>query len=409
MSRQILGLSVLFGTLSFIQGLGEPTTGLVTQPVLSMLKQWGLNAREIATFVALLGLPWCLKPLCGLLSDFVPLAGYRRKSYLVLATLAASLCFLLLYLLPLSAGARNLLFAALLLPALAITISDVVLDALMVEAGQSLRITGWLQSICCGASYLATLLTGVWGGSLTEERQQQLGFLMCGLLTAVTLLLAVVYVREPRDRPCESGFRPATKAVRESLRSPGVLAVGLFLFAWHFNPFSQSVLYLHMTGALHFSERSYGHTVSIIAIGSIAACVFYGLCCRRIPMRWLAPVSIVSGMLSTLTYYWPMADGASAAWVSMLAGFTYMMASMVLLDLAARACPVQAAGTVFAMFMALCNISAGLSTWFGGYCYEAASAVWGSALGFDLLLAVSAGFTGLSWLAARRLPRELLA
>ncbi len=259
---------------------------------------------------------------------------------------------MLLYLLPLSAGARNLLFAALLLPALAITISDVVLDALMVEAGQSLRITGWLQSICCGASYLATLLTGVWGGSLTEERQQQLGFLMCGLLTAVTLLLAVVYVREPRDCPSESGFRPATKAVRESLRSPGVLAVGLFLFAWHFNPFSQSVLYLHMTGALHFSERSYGHTVSIIAIGSIAACMFYGLCCRRVPMRWLAPVSIVSGMLSTLTYYWPMADGASAAWVSMLAGFTYMMASMVLLDLAARACPMQAAGTVFAMFMA---------------------------------------------------------
>ncbi len=408
MRRQIFGLSVLFGTMSFIQGLGEPTTGLVNQPVHSLLKEWGCNAREIATFVALLGLPWCLKPLCGLLSDFVPLAGYRRKSYLVAATLAASLCFMLLYLLPLSAGARNVLFVALLLPALAITISDVVLDALMVEAGQSLSITGWLQSICCGASYTATLLTGVWGGSLTEEHQQQLGFLLCGVLTATTLFISVVYVREPRRNERSAGLRPATKALWESLRSPAVLAVGLFMFAWHFNPFSQSVLYLHMTGALEFSERSYGQTVSMIAIGSIAACVIYALCCRRVSMRWLVPASIVCGVISTLTY-WPLVDGASATWVSLLAGFTYMTASMIQLDLAARACPVKAAGTVFAVFMALCNISAGLSTWLGGYCYELASAAWGSASGFCMLLSLSAAFTAFSWLAARRLPRELLA
>jgi MFS family permease len=408
MSRQIFGLSILFGTMSFIQGLGEPTTGLVTQPIHSLLREWGCNTHEIATFVALLGLPWCLKPLCGLLSDFVPLAGYRRKSYLIVATLATSVCFLLLYLLPLSSGARNLLFVALLLPALAITISDVVLDALMVEAGQSLSITGWLQSICCGASYLATLLTGVWGGSLTEEHQQQLGFLLCGVLTATTLFIAIVYVREPRRNERSTGLRPATQALWESLRAPGVLAVGAFMFAWHFNPFSQSVLYLHMTGAMEFSERSYGETVSTIAVGSIAACVLYGVFCRRFAMRVLVPVCVICGIISTLAY-WPLVDGASATWVSLLAGFSYMMANMILLDLAARACPLKAAGTVFAVFMALCNISAGLSTWLGGYGYELASDAWGSASGFCMLLAVSAGFTACSWLAARRLPRELLA
>ncbi|HUY87800.1 MAG TPA: MFS transporter [Pirellulales bacterium] len=408
MSRQIFGLSILFGTLSFIQGIGEPTTGLVTQPIHALLKEWGCNPHEIATFVALLGMPWCLKPLCGLLSDFVPLAGYRRKSYLVLAALAASVCFLALYLLPLSVGARNLLFVALLLPAFAITVSDVVLDALLVEAGQSLSITGWLQSICCGASYFATLLTGIWGGSLTEEHQQQLAFLLCGALTATTLLIAIVYVREPRRSVRQQGMRPAATALWEAIHSPKLLAVGGFLFAWHFNPFSQSVLYLHMTEALQFSERSYGETVSVIAVGSIAACVLYGLCCRRIPMRWLVPGSIVCGIVSTLAY-WPLAAGNSATSVSLLAGFSYMLASMILLDLAARACPLKAAGTVFAMFMAMCNVAAALSTWLGGYFYDIARAHWGAGIGFYCLLAASAGFTACSWLAARRLPRELLA
>lgn len=409
MSRQIFGLSILFGTLSFIQGIGEPTTGLVTQPIHALLKEWGCDPHEIATFVALLGMPWCLKPLCGLLSDFVPLAGYRRKSYLIVAALAASICFLALYLLPLSAGARNLLFVALLLPAVAITVSDVVLDALLVEAGQSLSITGWLQSICCGASYFATLLTGVWGGSLTEEHQQQLSFLLCGALTATTLLIAILYVREqPSRAERQAGLRPATTALWEAMRSPKLLAVGGFMFAWHFNPFSQSVLYLHMTESLEFSERTYGQTVSVIAVGSIAACVLYGLCCRRIPMRWLVPGSIVCGIISTLTY-WPLAAGSSATTLSLLAGFSYMLANMILLDLAARACPIKAAGTVFAMFMAMCNVAAAMSTWLGGYFYEFTRAQWGAGIGFYSLLAASAGFTACSWLAARRLPRELLA
>ncbi|HXT57160.1 MAG TPA: MFS transporter [Pirellulales bacterium] len=408
MRRQIFGLSILFGTMSFIQGIGEPTTGLITQPIHALLKEWGCNPHEIATFVALLGFPWCLKPLCGLLSDFVPLAGYRRKSYLIVAALAASVCFLALYLLPLSAGARNLLFVALLLPALAITVSDVVLDALMVEAGQSLSITGHLQSICCGAGYVATLLTGVWGGRLTEDHQQQLGFLLCGVLTAATLLISILYVREPRGTAPREGLRPGSRALWEAVRSPKLLAVGGFMFAWHFNPFSQSVLYLHMTEALAFSEQSYGQTVSVIAVGSIAACVLYGLCCRRIPMRWLVPGSIVCGIISTLAY-WPLVAGTSATSVSLLAGFSYMLANMILLDLAARACPLQAAGTVFALLMAACNIAAGCSTWLGGYCYELATSHWGAGIGFYALLIVSAGFTACSWLAARRLPRELLA
>jgi len=54
------------------QGLGEPTAGLFIQPVLSLLKSWGRFAAEIANFAAVLSLPWSIKPLCGILADFVP-------------------------------------------------------------------------------------------------------------------------------------------------------------------------------------------------------------------------------------------------------------------------------------------------------------------------------------------------
>jgi MFS family permease len=371
------------------------------------LKAWGCDARDTATFLALLGGPWCLKPLYGLLSDFVPLAGYRRKSYLAVAAVAATLCFLGLYVLPLSPGARNVLFAALFLPTLAITVSDVVLDALLIETGQSLSITGRLQSVCAGAGYAATLLTGVWGGALSEEHHQQLGFLACGLLMGVTLLLTIFYVREPRAEKRPTTGPSARQTLVAAFRSPGLWAVSSFLFAWHFNPFSQSVLYSYMTGPLEMSEKAYGHTVSLMAVGAIAACVTYGLYCRRLPMAWLLPGSIVWGVASTLTY-WPLVQGNNAAWISLFAGFSYMTGSMITLDLAARACPLQAAGTVFALLMAVCNLSTSLSTWVGGYCYEECIQACGASGGLAILLVTSAAFTLCSWFAVRRLPRELL-
>ena len=33
----------MFGAMYFIQGIGEPTEGLIAQPVRSLLAKWGLN------------------------------------------------------------------------------------------------------------------------------------------------------------------------------------------------------------------------------------------------------------------------------------------------------------------------------------------------------------------------------
>lgn len=407
MRRDILGLSFLFGAMYFIQGIGEPTTGLVTQPTFSLLKEWGNDATQIGLFTALLGLPWCLKPLCGLLTDFVPLAGYRRKSYLVVSGMVVAACFTILYFVPLSAGSHNLFLLALLPSALALTVSDVVLDALLIETGQAYSMTGRLQAICAGAGYAATVLTGSWGGRLTEGHQQQLSFLLCGLLTTVALVLSVVYVREPKQATAVPSFRHSHRELWRALRSPAVLVVAGFLFFWHFNPFSQPVLYLHMTGSLEIGEEAYGDTVSLSAIGSIAACAAYVFYCRRVPMRLLVSLAIAGGVASTLIYL-PLADDETVSALSFFAGFSYMTSMMVLLDLAARACPVKVAGTIFALFMALCNISAGLSTWLGAYFYTWASHQWDSETAFSLVLYGSALCTLGSWLVARYLPAELL-
>jgi MFS family permease len=404
--RDTLRLSLLFGTIYFVQGMSEPTTGLISQPNQSLLREWGESPEQIGLFVAILAAPWCLKPLFGFLSDFVPLGRYRRRGYLIVSSLVALIGFIALAWVPMAAGDHNRLLSWLLVPTVAVIFADVVIDATMIEAGQPRGITGRLQSVQWAAIYAGSILTGVLGGYLSEFQEQRLGYLICGGLMTATLVLSIFAIHERPARPSED-WRRALVSLGSAARSRPVIAVGTLLFLWHFNPCCQAVIYLHMTDALGFSEKFYGETMSLIAVGSLMACVAYGFYCRRIAMRRLIRLAVVLGLASTWAY-WHVTDRGSAAVISVVVGFTYMTASMILVDLAARACPIEAAGTMFALFMALCNISSAATTWLGGWLYQAADDRFGSDVAFQMVVAIGGLLSTTSYLVVRYLPDHLL-
>ena len=45
---------------------------------------------EFANFFLITTIPWMIKPVYGLVSDFIPLFGRRRKSYFVLTTVLSA-------------------------------------------------------------------------------------------------------------------------------------------------------------------------------------------------------------------------------------------------------------------------------------------------------------------------------
>src|SRR5262245_17579645 len=80
-------LALLFAVVYFAQGMWY----LPNQTITIVLKDRGLSAGQVATFFTITTLPWLLKPLYGLVSDFFPLFGRRRKSYFLLTTAVAGL------------------------------------------------------------------------------------------------------------------------------------------------------------------------------------------------------------------------------------------------------------------------------------------------------------------------------
>jgi hypothetical protein len=200
----------------------------------------------------------------------------------------------------------------------------------------------------------------------------------------------------------------AARKLGDAIRLPVVWSTGAFLVLWNFNPFLNAVLQYHMTHRLAFSEEFYGQTLALQAVGSIAASVAYPFYCRKFSFRTLLHASIVLGIASTVAY-WLLVDKTSAILISLAVGFTYMSATLVQLDLAARACPLISAGTVFAMLMAASNLSLSLAIWAGGTWYERFEARFGAVSGFNLLVAIGAGFNAGCWLVLPLVHRTLAA
>lgn len=143
---------------------------------------------------------------------------------------------------------------------------------------------------------------------------------------------------------------------------------------------------------------------SLFAAAAMVGSLAYGCYCRRVPFGWLIQLAIITGVLSTLAY-WGLTGTWSAALVTVLSGVTYMTGNLIQLDLAARICPPKAAGTVFALLMAVSNLAILTSTWLGGIWYDQLDAVWGHRAAFNGLVAIGAACTAGCWLLTPWLRR----
>src|SRR6266542_3287182 len=186
-------LALIFAVVYFAQGMWD----LPIQPITFALKErFGYSATQVASFFSLITIPWLIKPAYGLLSDFVPLFGRRRKSYLMVNCALAAAGGLVLSLLPDYTPLRIVLLYTVMGFGLAFT--DVMTDALMVENGKRMRLTGAFQSVQWASIYTALVLVGVSGGALTERRSLHLVFFLAALFPLLSFSMAVFAVREAR-------------------------------------------------------------------------------------------------------------------------------------------------------------------------------------------------------------------
>lgn len=76
----VFGVLMVYGVS---QGLGGALVTVGTEYYMKDVQK--VQPSESQVYIGLTGIPWLVKPLWGLLTDVVPVAGYHRRPYFVFA------------------------------------------------------------------------------------------------------------------------------------------------------------------------------------------------------------------------------------------------------------------------------------------------------------------------------------
>ncbi len=379
--KKLIQAKILFGneptpellailTVYFVQGI----LGLARLAVSFFLKDdLGLTPAEVAALTGITALPWIIKPLFGFVSDGLPLFGYRRRPYLVLAGLLGSASWLALATLVDNALTATLVI---LLTSLSVAISDVIVDSLIVERAreESLSQSGSLQSLSWGASALGGLLTAYFSGLLLQHLSSDRVFEITAAFPLIISAVAWIIAEEKIDTDDlegkESPVKGQIKQLWGALKQKQVWLPIAFLFVWQATPTADSAFFFFSTNELGFEPEFLGRVRLVTSLASLIGIFLFQRYLKTVPFQkilgWSTVIAAVLGMTTLLLVtHTNRALGIDDRWFSLgdslILTVVGQITWMPVLVLSARLCPKGVEATLFALLMSIWNLSGLLS------------------------------------------------
>ncbi|KAF8710045.1 hypothetical protein HU200_029773 [Digitaria exilis] len=382
--------NVAVAIVYFVQGV----LGLSRLAVSFYLKDdLHLDPAETAVISGFSALPWLVKPLYGFISDSIPLFGYRRRSYLFLSGLLGALSWSLMATIVDDKYSAAL---AIILGSLAVAVSDVVVDSMVVERarGESQSTSGSLQSLCWGSSAFGGVVSAYFSGSFVDIYGVRFVFGVTALLPLLTSTVAVLV----NEEPLPLGERSVSLSVSgseliesskqrfmqiwNSVKQPSICLPTLFIFLWQATPQSDSAMFFFITNKLGFSPEFLGRVTLVTSIASLLGIGLYNLFFKEVPLRKIFLVTTILGSALGMTQVLLVTGlnrklGISDEWFSigdsLIITVLGQASFMPVLVLAAKLCPPGVEATLFATLMSISNagavvgglVGAGLTQFFG--------------------------------------------
>src|SRR5882762_4151614 len=360
---------LFFAIVYVVEGIGQARVGVIFQPLNNYLKVIGWTPVQVTAYLAILNFPWIIKPVFGLVSDFIPLFGYRRKSYLILS----SICGVGAYAWIARLAEPSEFALLLVLTSYAMATSSTLCGALLAENGRSFGLTSAFVSQQWLWFYIAIMASAFVGGELVERLRPASALQVSAGVAAVApvaiILASLFLLNERKTKANRIEMKRTLQSIVAASRSTKLYIVALFLFLFSFAPGFGTPLYYFMTDELKFSQAYIGILGSIASAGWIAGALVYRLFLRKMSSKALLYLSIVLGTLAAASFLL-LADEVTAAIVNFANGAAMMIATIASLTLAADYCPKRSEGFAFAGLMSIMNLADLASNNVGAFLYE---------------------------------------
>jgi folate/biopterin transporter len=363
----------------FVQGI----LGLARLGVSFFLKDdLSLGPAEVSALMGIASIPWVIKPLFGFMSDGLPIFGYRRRPYLVLSGLVGTASWIAMATVVHTAWAATLAIA---LNSLAVAVSDVIVDSLVVERArkESLAKAGTLQSLSWGASALGGLITAYLSGFLLQHFDVQVIFGITATFPLIVSLVAGLISESRVDHPSEwTVVRQQVSQLKSAISQRAIWMPTAFIFLWQATPNSESAFFFFSTNELGFQAEFLGRVRLVTSIAALVGIAlfqrFFKAVSFRVIFGWTTVISTLLGLTTLLLVtHANRSLGISDEWFSLgdslILTVMGQISFMPVLVLAARLCPSGVEATLFALLMSVFNLAglvshelgAGLTYWLG--------------------------------------------
>ncbi|XP_062157300.1 probable folate-biopterin transporter 3 [Alnus glutinosa] len=373
----VLGVVVVYGVS---QGLG---VGLSRVSTLYYMKdEQKMQPSEAQVYFAFIQIPWVVKPLWGLLTDTVPILGYRRRPYFVSAGFLGVISMLVVSL----HKKLHLAFALLSLMAgsAGIAIADVTIDACVTQNSITHpSLAGDMQSLCGLSSSIGALigfsLSGFFVHLIGPKGVFGLLSIPPGLVILVGMALRESHVHNFTYRRVSEKLLDASKTMWTTLKCPDVWRPCLYMYlslALSMN-INEGMFYWYTDakGGPSFSQEVIGSTFAVGAVGSLLGVLIYQNLLKNHPFRdllfWTQFLYGASGLLDlVLVLRINLKIGVPDFFFAVIdAAVTHMIGRlkwMPLLVLSTKLCPPGIEGTFFALLMSIDHVGMLSSSWAGG-------------------------------------------
>lgn len=306
-----------------------------------------------------------------LFSDGVPIFGYKRRSYLIIAGLLGFLSWVSLGTFVNDSTSAILAIVA---GSASVAISDVVADSIVVEKSRTFSSTGSnaggeLQSLCWGTAAVGGIMSAYFSGSLLEYLSTKDVFLITSLFPLV-VCLASFFIPEQKsnDEVNVATFKENVSAqlllLKSAVFSPKIYLPVAFIFFWQATPSPDSALFFFTTNVLGFQPEFLGRVQLAASVASLTGVSLYRTLLKDVPTKSLIIWSTILSTALSLTQVLLVTrynlvlgipDQAFALTDTVVLTVLGQIAFMPTLVIAASLCPPGIEGTMFATLMSIYN------------------------------------------------------
>jgi predicted MFS family arabinose efflux permease len=333
-------------------------------PIRNLLKNAMHASRaSSAAFIFWVTLPWYFKPLVGMVQDVFPMWGSRRKSYMLVGSVLATLAWLALDFTPYEYHAFLIICFAINFAMMA-TLTAV--GGYMVEIASANGSSGRLTSANNAVIQATYIISGVASGYLAG-----IDFtwtpIACGTITFLLVPVAIWCLNEPRaiTRTGTQIFTAAGGKLAQIGKARALWLAAAVAFLFYFSPGIQTAQFYFQQNDLHLATQQQGNLISMAgAFGVLSALLYGAFAAKRFMLRHLLVAGIVIGASSQAAYVF-YNSYASARLIDSFNGFGFTLAEVAMMHVAVRATPAGCESLGFAILIAVRNLGVFGGDWLG--------------------------------------------